>query len=106
MPYFVPSLDKNAWQSGTNILTSCIAEDARAADAARSRYEEADREFRKLEANAREIGLNAVDGAYAMRTATQQFNHALSECRESVIRFSDFILHQLPLLTTGKAAQG
>ena len=55
-------------------------------------YERAKIEFDEASGNARSIGLDHPDGAYALQLATQRYASALSQYKEAVKRFSDFVL--------------
>lgn len=65
-----------------------------ALDIARARYEAASREFNRLTTFAHEIGLDRVDGAHSMETATRTFNAALKEYNAALDRFAHFLLHR------------
>ena len=59
---------------------------------ARERYDRAKAEFDLALSQARDIGLNRQDGAFAVRTATRKYNLNLEHYHEALVRFSDFIL--------------
>jgi CheY-like chemotaxis protein len=62
-------------------------------DEARLRYNHAIEELEKLTTDARELGLNTADGAYALHNAAKQHRLATSAYSKAVTRFCDWILH-------------
>jgi PPE-repeat protein len=63
--------------------------------AARIRYEGAEREFQQAAGYARELGLETVDGSHAMSRAAAYLNQSIAEYGDAVAEFSDVILNQL-----------
>ena len=63
--------------------------------AARARYEAAEKEFQQTTNYARELGLETVDGAHATNRGAAYLNQTTMEYREAVAEFSDIILNQL-----------
>ena len=60
---------------------------------AREDFERVKRQFDLTTAEAYAVGLEHVDGAHALHSATREYNHALRQYGSAVKRFSDFILH-------------
>jgi hypothetical protein len=87
-------MDYETWQEWQAELEATEQRLKAELEQARSRHEAARSEFNIRSADARQIGLNTSDGAFALRKAMQEYNTCLAEYRRALTRFNDFTLRR------------
>ena len=64
-------------------------------DRARAGYDRVSVEFQRISESANSVGLDTVDGAFALRQAAKEFNAAFRDYRKALDRFYDFVLRDM-----------